>query len=121
MGIEDEIMNAVGADGAWKMRLKLAIDTGKSEFEVSAVQQDSQCPFGKWLYSCAPAIKSSADYEKVRQLHAKFHKEAANVLLQALSKNKAEADKSLAPGGSFTKASSELTSALMAWKSRAQA
>lgn len=120
MGISDEIMNAIGAHGAWKMRLKLAIDNGKSEFEVSAVQQDNQCPFGQWLYDCPPAIKASAQYEKVRQIHARFHKEAANTLLLALSKNKAEAQRSVDSGGAFTRASSELTSALMAWKNEVQ-
>lgn len=120
MGLEDEILNAVGAHGAWKMHLKIAIDSGKSDFEAASVQQDKQCPFGQWLYSCPPAVKALPDYEKVRQIHARFHKEAANALLLALSRNKGEAQKAIGPGGSFTRASSELTGALMAWKMHAR-
>jgi hypothetical protein len=117
MSLRDEIMKAIGAHGEWKMRLKLAIANGKSEFQVSTVQNDSECPFGKWLYAAEAEVKASADYEKARQLHAKFHTEAANVLGLALKGNKAAAEKSLESGGAFAQASSELTNGLMAWRS----
>jgi len=119
MALRDEIMKAVGAHGEWKMRLKAAITNGKSEFQVSTVQKDNECPFGKWLYSSLSEVKSSAEYESVRQLHAKFHTEAANVLDLALKGNKAEAEKSLESGGTFAQASTELTNALMAWRNSA--
>jgi methyl-accepting chemotaxis protein len=117
MSLREEIIKAVGAHGEWKMRLKSAIANGKSEFQVSTVQKDNECPFGKWLNSVEADMKASADFEKVRQLHAKFHTEAANVLGLALKGDKATAEKSLESGGAFTQASSELTNALMAWRS----
>jgi hypothetical protein len=116
MALEDEIVKAIGAHAVWKMRLKAAIDTGQSEFQVAVVQQDNQCPFGKWLYAAQANVRASADYKKVQEMHARFHREAASVLELALKGNKAEAEKRMAVGGAFAQLSSELIAAMTAWK-----
>ncbi len=116
MSMVDQINKAVAAHGMWKARLRNAIDAGKSEFTAGHVSADNQCDFGKWLYSLPAIDHQTAQWQKVRELHAKFHREAGKVLGLALSGNKAEADSCLAVGSPFAKVSLELTSAMMEWK-----
>ncbi len=114
--LHDQIQTAIGAHGLWKTRLQQAIQTGASEFQVSAVRLDNQCPFGKWLYGgIEPSTRSSSHYEKVRALHARFHVEAANVLGLALGDKKAEATAAMSAGSPYAHVSAELTRAMMAW------
>lgn len=120
MAFADEINNAIGAHGLWKTRLKHSITYTKSDFPVEQVSQDNLCEFGKWLYSCGPEEKKSAEWLAVRDLHAKFHRSAGQVLDLALQGKKKEAEEVLS-GGEFAKVSGELNSALMKWKqSRAE-
>jgi len=59
---------------------------------------------------------NSDQWKKVQALHATFHKEAAQVLRLALRNQKLEAQKRMESGGSFAKASTDLTLAMMEWK-----
>lgn len=111
----DEINKAIGAHGLWKMRLRSAIDTGKSDFSVANVRPDNLCEFGKWLYALPAADKNSEQFKKVKDLHAQFHEEAAAVIALAVGGKKHEAEMAIAPGGTFTKISSKLTAAMIAW------
>lgn len=117
MSLQDEISKAIGAHGMWKQRLKQAIDGGSSEFTVERVKPDNNCDFGKWLYSLGDKEKASANFKTVRELHADFHKVAADVLGKALKGDKSAA--TAAMDGAFAAASSKLTGAMMTWKKEA--
>jgi hypothetical protein len=112
----DAINKAIMAHGAWKARLSAAIETGSSEFSPEKVAPDNLCDFGKWLYGLATPERASTHFKTVQGLHAAFHKEASGVLRQALSGQKAEAQKSMGFGGEFSKISAQLIQALGAWK-----
>lgn len=118
MAKTEEIDSAIGAHGMWKSRLKIAIDTGKSEVPVEVIRQDNQCIFGKWLYgsSLTAVDKSSTHYKTVKDLHAAFHKTAAQVAELALAGKKAEAEKLMGLGGEYSTVSSKLTQAMLEWK-----
>jgi len=116
MAAVEEINKAIGAHGMWKQRLRQAVDTGKSDFTVERVRPDNLCDFGKWLYSLPAGDQTSAHWKTVRELHDKFHAEAAHILGLAVGGHKQEAEKGLDTGSNFTKISSELTGAMMKWK-----
>jgi len=113
----EALTKAIGAHSAWKARLTKAVETGKSDAEPGKVGSDSECDFGKWLYSLPAGDRAGEHWKKVHDLHVLFHKEAGTVLRDALAGKKVEAQKSLALGGSYFKASADLTQAMMAWKS----
>lgn len=117
MAIKDEINKAIAAHGMWKQRLRLAIDTTNSEFTVERVRPDNLCEFGKWIYSLSPSDQQSPHWKTVKELHAKFHIAAAHVLELALKGKKKEAETAFTSGSDFARVSSELTSAMMKWKS----
>ncbi len=116
MSIVEEINKAVAAHGMWKARLRQAIDAGKSDFSAAGVSVDNQCDFGKWLYSLPADDHQSPHWQKVRDLQAKFHREAARVLGLAVGGKKADAEAGLATGSQFAKISLELTGAMIEWK-----
>ena len=111
-----DIETAIGAHAMWKRRLGIAIEAGKSEFVPERVEPDHLCDFGKWLYGRSEFDRTSDHWCKVQQLHAVFHREAAQVLRLATQQQKVEAEKRMADGGSFKKASTDLTLAMMEWK-----
>lgn len=116
MANAEEITKAIGAHGLWKQRLRQAIDTGKSDFTVERVKPDHNCDFGKWLHSLPAADKSTVNWKTVQELHARFHHEASRVLGLALSGQKQDAEKSIDTGSEFSTISSNLTAAMMKWK-----
>lgn len=116
MDIKIAIENALAAHAEWRNRLHDAIDNGTSEFKVDAIKVDNGCTFGKWVYSLPQEEQNSEKCIKVKQLHAEFHRIAAETLDLALSGKKDEANKNMSLGGSFNRASGKLVLALNEWK-----
>lgn len=96
-----------------------AIETGKSEWTVRGIRSYDTCEFGKWLASLPAADSSSPHCKKVAELHAEFHKAAAEVLEIALSGRKQEGEAAVSLGSRFSLISSDLTMAVSAWKEAA--
>lgn len=117
MDTKEQIDKAMVAHGMWKMRLRIAINSGQSDFDPLVVRTDNQCEFGKWLYSLQDT--SSPFYEQVRTLHASFHTAAADVLTKALNGNSKEALSSMNVGGDYDQISSALSDKLQEWKDNA--
>jgi len=116
--LADQVQQALVAHGAWKVRLAQAIETGKSESAPDAVRKDNQCALGRWLYGeISPALRRQGQYEAVRRLHADFHLAAAAVLALALEGRKGDAQAAMQSGQDFSRASTQLTLALSAWRS----
>jgi len=118
MNTKEAITKGIGAHGMWKQRLIDAINTGESEWTPEVVCQDNQCEFGKWLYSCTPAEKTSEHYETIKELHANFHKIASDVLTLALSDKKTEAENAIGKTSDYKSVSTSLTMEMMKWKSK---
>ena len=114
------IVDAIGAHGVYKMRLDRAIKTGKTDLDPHLVGRDDKCPFGAWLHEhdVSHALKNDAHYLEIRQRHAEFHKEAAQVLDHAMEGDADGATRLL--NGSFSSHAHALASLLAKWKSALQ-
>jgi hypothetical protein len=112
----DEILKAMNAHGAWKLRLRSAIVTGNSDVSPEVAKCDDKCDFGKWLLgsSGTAEVRGDAHYQRIRQLHADFHKSAGEVLQSALNNQTDRANALLA--GSFSEQSHTLMVELTKWK-----
>jgi hypothetical protein len=112
----EEIKKAMGAHGAWKLRLKTAVAVGRSDLSPATVRCDDLCEFGKWIYSPSidAATKQGMPYKVVRRLHGEFHECASRVLTCALAGKKQEANSLL--DGEFTERSDKLLRALTKWR-----
>lgn len=111
-----EIDNAIAAHGMWKARLRNAIQTGKSDFEVAKVKTDNQCDFGKWIHSLPTSEKNKPIVQSIIKQHAAFHLLAAKVLATALEGKKVEAESLISASGEFNLSSAALTKSMMEWK-----
>lgn len=119
MSTKDAITKGIAAHGMWKQRIIDAIKSGKSEWTPAIVNQDNQCEFGKWLYSCSAQERNSPYYSKIKELHAEFHQAAADVLTLALNGKKVEAEENISANSKYRSISAMLTKEMMSWKSNA--
>ncbi len=79
---------------------------------------DCRCEFGVWLHrTVETAERASSSYVLVRDLHARFHAEAAKVVDHVAGGRRDAANAALEAGSPFSEVSGELTRAMMAWKS----
>jgi hypothetical protein len=111
-----EIDKAIVAHSKWKMRLKKAIDTGVSDVTPAVAMTDNQCEFGRWLYSIAATERTAKHWNTVQNLHAQFHQVAGSCLHCALSGQRVQAKQMMDLGGPFSRATSQLTTAMIEWK-----
>lgn len=118
---KDAIQAAITAHTGWKTRLRAAIGTGKFDVPVSTVAQDNQCPFGKWLYGAeiTAGEKQTENYCTVKQLHARFHKQAAEVVKLVIAGQDAAAGSAINVDSEYGKVSVELMQALTRWRNAA--
>jgi methyl-accepting chemotaxis protein len=114
-----QIVEAIGAHGMWKQRIRQAIETGHiAEISIETIRADNQCAFGKWLISneLSASDRQSEYYKNVQRLHTDFHLVAAKVVELATTGKKADAEAMMELGGEYATASSVLTQVMMAWK-----
>ncbi len=116
-----QVQAAIGAHGAWKLKLSTAVSTGRSDDEPASVCRDDLCRFGVWLHGpdIDPATRESKPYQVVRRLHAEFHQCAGAVLDLVKRGDQARARAFLE--GEYTDRSATLIRALTLWKSELQA
>jgi len=113
--IIEQIDKAIGAHGAWKVKLRQNID-GTLALVPAEVGVDNRCEFGKWLYSLAGTPAATDPYYKeILELHKAFHK----VVTKVQSGDKTGAEASIGFKGDYTAASSKLTAKMMEWKKTA--
>ena len=112
----EQLNNAIGAHGAWKLKLRVAIASGQSDVPPEKACRDNRCPFGRWIHgdTIDAATQAGKPYQVVRRLHAEFHQSAANVLEHAIAARKNEAQQAFE--GEFTELSDKLVRALAKWK-----
>jgi len=116
----EQVRNAIGAHGAWKLKLKTAIATSRFASDPANVSRDDQCDFGRWLYSSSldEATRTGKPYQVVRRLHAEFHSCAGKVLALAISGRAEEA--STLFNSEYDEKSSTLVRALTKWRGELQ-
>ena len=80
--LSTQINAAIGAHGAWKVRLKAAINTGTCDVTPAVASCDDKCAFGGWLYgpTISQTTRTGVPYQVIRRLHAEFHQCAGQVL-----------------------------------------
>jgi len=114
----DVLNKAIAAHGSWKVKLKAAIQAEGTTLDPAQVSRDNACEFGQWLHAVRPAAAHAADYARVKELHAEFHRRAGEVASLARLRKRVEAEKSMGLGGAFFEASVNLVSAMQAWKKK---
>ena len=115
--LEREITEAMGAHGAWKLKLRKAVESGVLPKPAADIACDDQCGFGKWLHGMKgdSAIAGSAHFRDVMSAHAAFHK-AAGAVAKMVEQGRNEAAGAALEGADYVGATSKLSRAMRAWK-----
>lgn len=115
--VKAQIMEAIGAHGSWKLKLRNAAQNGSLPKPAADIATDNQCAFGKWLYSMQsnPEIANSDQYRKVVTAHAKFHSEAGRIA-KLIENGRPDFALKEMDSRAFTEASEILKKEMMTWK-----
>ena len=107
------LQDAVRAHERWTTQLDEAIRSGGADFQVDTVRMDDQCQLGRWLYgSGKEELDDPVAWELIRDIHARFHIEAADVLLLARSGHRGDAAEAMDLETPFGEWSATLLAAL---------
>lgn len=107
-----DMQAAVAAHLGWKTRLRDAIRTGE-KFDVATVRRDDCCPLGKWLHGPGGSKWGQTPaFVTLLQNHAAFHVEASRVAELVNAGDRSGAERLLAGGTSFAKATQATVVAL---------
>lgn len=112
--LQQQLRAALTAHELWRSHLVQAAISGRSGLTVATARREDGCDFGRWLQRIGE-LPEVPQVDAVRDLHRRFHEEAAAVLEVALAGRRGEATRALGPGSSFDEASQRLTAALQAW------
>lgn len=112
---KQEITEAIGAHGTWKMRLQTAAQTGRLNGRAVDLARDDLCRFGQWLGGLPPEVTGTDPVREVKRLHREFHGLAGGVARQVEDGDMAGARATLETG-KLGECSTRLARALTAWK-----
>lgn len=100
-------MEIISAHVMWKQRL-IAYLAGNSQEQLDpeVIKLDDRCPLGQWIYDEGKPMEALPGYEDVRELHAKFHQNAAQVVSLHQADSTAEAEALL--NGDYSRLSEKL-------------
>ena len=120
MEFRAQINKAIGAHSHWKKTLMSAIETGSPKLSLDQVGSEDACEVGKWLGGAgiSEAQRNTPEFAACRELHAEFHKAAAEVLRLALAGDRRAAVAALGADSRFARLSSALTLRMMQWAAR---
>lgn len=115
----DPLLRGLAAHSDWKARLVHAIEAGTVGVAVDEVRAPDRCEFGRWLHGTIdPVDRQAPEYGQVRELHARFHERAADILVLAQRADRQAAVAAIAPGSDYAVISAELANEIVTWRER---
>ncbi|WP_067735936.1 CZB domain-containing protein [Novosphingobium naphthalenivorans] len=116
---EDMIAQITGAQHKhlkWKVRLMTAIAQGQADVTPEEAACDRSCDFGKWFHgpSMGGDVQKTEAWKTINDIHAAFHKSAAQVLRLALTGQADDARTLIS--GDYGDKTDRMLKALSLWK-----
>lgn len=105
--------DAITAHALWKMKLTNYIKKPDGSLKPSEIEPDNRCELGKWLHGEGKKHSASAEYKQLVEIHAKFHKAAANIVRRADAGENVSEDVALGAKSEYAHISGEITKLLM--------
>ena len=107
---------AIRAHSDWKMKLTRYLSNPDGSINVQELSKDHLCTLGKWLHGEGRSYKNVAEYQKLIQDHAHFHRAAADIVIRKDRGEDVKGDISLGGNSPFAKYSMSVVSLLMKMK-----
>lgn len=104
---------AVRAHSDWKMKLAMYLRKRDGSFKPDEVCQDNRCVMGKWIHGEGrAAFGSRPSFGALRDKHARFHREAAEVVRCADAGQSVSEEVAIGANSAFARASAEVVDAV---------
>lgn len=110
---------AIRAHSDWKMKLRTYLRNPDGSLKSVEIAPDNKCALGQWIHGEGTKWSSLPEYETLKTEHAKFHKEAAQIVTKADSGQNITEEIALGGSSGFATASSSVVSAIMKMKTKA--
>jgi methyl-accepting chemotaxis protein len=110
--------NAIQAHAMWKQKLANYIKKADKSLSHNEICLDNKCPLGKWIYGEGTKYSHIAEYKKLKPAHAKFHKEAANIINKVNSGAKMDSEIALNASSAFANSSKEVAQLILSLKNK---
>lgn len=112
--MKNAFSEAIASHLAWTHAFTDAIEKSEVTEAIRLCGYDDMCKFGKWLYSLEDEIKLTPAYRKTKDLHYRFHVEAAQVANLMVATRFDQAKHAL--HGDFAETSDKLVQAIRDWE-----
>jgi hypothetical protein len=97
----------------WRMRLRDFVEgTSTETLDPSIIDRDNVCDLGQWIHGAKASMAGYAPFAELLQLHAQFHKTAANVVRTCAAGDKTRAAKLIDTDSEFMRLSSKVVGAI---------
>ncbi len=114
--LEQQIRNATGAHGKWKLKLSQAVATGELPMPAADIACDNKCEFGRWLHGLdTDSVSGHAAYKNVIDAHANFHRVAGDVAFK-VENGERDAARSLLDSEEYRASTVALTTEMSRWR-----
>ena len=107
---------AIRAHSDWKMKLNRYLSNPDGSIDVQDLSKDNLCALGKWLHGEGRSFGNVAEYKKLIEEHAHFHKAAADVVIRKDRGEDVKSEIALGGNSAFAKYSMSVVSLLMKMK-----
>lgn len=104
---------AINAHIAWKKKLGTYLQNPDKSLKAAEVQVDNKCDLGKWIYGEGAKHAALPEYSVLKTEHAKFHKCAASIIIQADAGKSVTEEVALGSKSEFSVASANVVGAIM--------
>ena len=101
----------------WKVRLLLYVN-GSRQFSGDSLGASASCALGAWMRSMKPRYGTLPEYQRVMEIHARFHTCAQDIIDLAREGKTFEARQALSEQGPFAVVNAELGREILYLKRR---
>ena len=107
-----DFADAIRAHVAWKVRLRMVLDGQGERMSSDEAARDDACDLGRWIHGEGRRHFSKPAYRELKEVHARFHQVAAEVLAASERGDRRAAEAGL-EGAEYVKSSSAVVAAIM--------
>lgn len=98
---------------AWKRRLADYIKRPDGSIKAADISCDDQCTLGTWIYGEGSKFSKISEFSELKQVHANFHKVAAEIVRKADSGISVSEEVALGAQSEYNRISTQVSVALM--------
>jgi len=108
-----DLNDAIAAHSLFKTRLAMYVAKPDWTLDPRTIEAPNHCEIGKWIYGVGRAFEGWEAFSQLEQVHAQFHKAAAEIVIDANAGEHVLDDVVVGSSSEFAKRSSELVRAIL--------